>query len=124
LSGIFLLVLPVLQAITFLMLQSNACSSNPLVDDPPEMVDEQVYSLLLSSVYNDKCEWGLGMTLNVVSVVCWFLTGLTVCCAGERRRGRKVSNDTQEGKQPKKRAAAENVDEEDNPETGMFCGCF
>jgi len=120
-TGIFLLVLPILQAMSFLLLQSNACSSNPFVDDPPEMVDEQVYSLLLSSVYSDKCEWGLGMTLNAVSVVCWFLTGLTFCCVGERRRGRAVSNDTQERKQSKKRAMAEKVDEEDDPETGMFC---
>jgi len=106
--GVFGLVLPILQGMSFLFLDSNACTSNPLVDDVPSTMNEQVYLQLLKTVYNSQCDWSWGMHLNYVSVVFWFLTGVALC--GARRRKGEVSDEPE----------AKRKQSKDDEETGWF----
>jgi len=71
---LFAVVLTLFQGLTFLLLDSNACSTNPLqAIDPSSAWD---------GIYSDECEWSSASSANVVSVVCWFLAGLGMLAMG------------------------------------------
>lgn len=71
------------QGLTFLLLDSNACSTNPLLAaTPPAGFSNAAYTALIESVYEPECSWGAGMTTNVVATVCWFLAGTVMLVVG------------------------------------------
>lgn len=79
----FLVVLPLYQGLTFLLLNSNACSVNPLFGEPPPTsVSADVWNNFLSTVYEEDCSWSSGMTCNVIATVLWFLTGVAMKISG------------------------------------------
>jgi len=82
LAVLFVLVLTTLQALTFLLFDSNACTTNPLADDLPTDVTDAVWTVILATIYKPECEWSHGSTANVISVVCWFLTGISMLAVG------------------------------------------
>lgn len=85
LAALFLVVLPLFQGLTFLLLSSNACTTNPLVDELAleGSASDVVWKVYLATVYEPECEWSHGSTANVIAVVCWFLTGISMICLGE-----------------------------------------
>jgi hypothetical protein len=62
-----LLVLPFCQGLTFLILRSELCKDNPVLE-------------LLGGLglYSDQCELDTGGMLNIVATIVWFLAGLLV----------------------------------------------
>lgn len=76
----YLVVMPVFQGITFLLLESNLCKENPLID---------------LEVYTEDCQWGAGASANVVATVGWFLTGLVMLWMGAPTRPPRPPPETQ-----------------------------
>jgi hypothetical protein len=46
-------------------------------------------------IYVDDCQWGQGLTANVVSTVLWFLTGATMLVMGVPERQARPPPETQ-----------------------------
>jgi len=84
LAVIFALFLSLCQGLTFLLLDSNACTSNPLIEELPGdgYAADTIWTVLLTTVYKPECEWSTGSTANVLAVACWFFTGLSMLFVG------------------------------------------
>ena len=84
---LFAVVLTLFQGLTFLLLDSNACSMNPLEAISPTSEWDEIYS--------DECEWSSASSANVVSVVGWFLAGLGMLALGAPKRPPRAPAETQ-----------------------------
>lgn len=84
-SFMFLVILPIFQGLSFLLLESNACSSNPVLGvAPPSPIttDVNTWIALLNSVYESDCTWSKGMGCNVAATVLFFVTGALMLALG------------------------------------------
>jgi len=87
LAIIFIVVVTLFQGLTFLFLKSNACKDNLIVAQFENLGD--------GSLYPDECEWDEGSTTNVISVVLFFLTGVTMLILGVPVRPPRPPPETQ-----------------------------
>ena len=101
LAWMFILLLPFVQGLTFLLFSSNACTTNPLADDTPEGLTDEAWSLLLNNVYHSECDWSVGSTTNVLGIVAWFFTGILLLYS--RRDNQAVAEDGKEDKKKDKK---------------------
>lgn len=75
--GIFLMVFVTLfQGLTLLVFRSNLCERLPLLDESP------LYYALLVLLYPNSCVMAGGTIANIVSIIFWFLTGVTMIVFG------------------------------------------
>ena len=77
---LFGVILPLFQGLSFLLLSSNACGTNPLLSSNPsqDTVTNEEWIGWIRSLYPDEeCSWDVGMTMNVLSTVLYFGTA---CC--------------------------------------------
>jgi hypothetical protein len=83
LAGLYMVILPLFQGLTFLMLRSELCSSN---------------SPIFAAMEGDygSCQWNSGATANVFGIVLWFLAGVTMLKMGVPVRERRPPPETQE----------------------------
>jgi len=65
-----------MQALTFLLFQSNACTENPVV----ALIE---HTLNREDLYETKCSWDQGSTANVFATFLWFSTGIAMIYVGE-----------------------------------------
>lgn len=94
---LFLVIVTLFQGLTFLVLQSNACSVNPLLAEaPPGLVGQFAWETFIKTSYKSQCSWDAGSTTNVVAVVLWFLTGLAMLAVGVPTREPPGPVETQE----------------------------
>lgn len=81
----FLILIPLFQGLSFLLLDSNACNLNPLLNanPSPDTVDASTWAGWISAAYPDgDCAWDKGMSLNVAATVLYFVTALCMKWAG------------------------------------------
>ena len=69
LAGLFIVILPFLQGMTFLMLRSETCSG-----------DSRIFDFMDGSY--SGCEWNGGSTANVCGIVMWVLAGAVMLFSG------------------------------------------
>jgi hypothetical protein len=84
----FLILIPLFQGLSFLLLDSNACNLNPLLNanPSPDTVDASTWVEWISAAYpNGDCSWDTGMSLNVAATVLYFVTALCMKWAGNPR---------------------------------------
>jgi hypothetical protein len=93
-----LVILPLFQGLTFLILQSNACRDNAVVTS--------IGILQGVSSYSDECDWDAGSSANVAAVVLWFAAGMVMLTLGPPERDERSSSRTQEVKNNNTGAAA------------------
>jgi len=67
-AGLFLVMMPLYQGLTFLILDSSFCLNNT--------------ALASTGLYSGECQWGQGSTANVISVILWFFTGVSMLVLG------------------------------------------
>ena len=65
-----------LQALTFLLFRSNACTDNPVVASIEETLNRE-------DLYETKCSWDQASTANVFATFLWFSTGVAMIYVGE-----------------------------------------
>ena len=87
LAIIFIVVVTLFQGLTFLFFKSDACKDNLVVDQFETLGD--------GNLYPDECEWDEGSTANVLSVVLFFLTGVTMLILGAPVRPPRPPPETQ-----------------------------
>ncbi len=68
-AGLYMVILPLFQGLTFLMLRSELCSENSQIFD------------FMEGDYGG-CQWNGGSTANVCGVILWFLAGAAMLFAG------------------------------------------
>lgn len=83
LATFYCVFLTLFQGLTFLIYPSIFCTDNTLV-------------ALLGGSYNQKCQWGQGSTANVISVVLWFCTGVSMIIVGVPVKEARPPPETQE----------------------------
>ena len=94
---LFIVILTLFQGLTFLLLNSNACSENPLLAEaPPSGFAQDAWISFIDTAYKQDCTWDAGMTTNVVAVVSWFLTGVAMLAVGVPTRPPLEPAETQE----------------------------
>jgi hypothetical protein len=96
---IFLIILPLFQGLSFLLLSSNACKNNPLLsaNPSPDTVSNDVWAEWIQAAYpNDECSWDAGMTSNVISTVFYCVTALCMVFTGVPTRPPESPPETQE----------------------------
>jgi hypothetical protein len=69
--GVTFIVMSILQGCTLLVLESNVCLNNPLLQYL------EVEFPRIRENYADECEWGTGFKLGISAVVFWFLAGIS-----------------------------------------------
>jgi len=84
----FLILLPIFQGLTLLVVQSSLCTDNPLVE--LNIGDE-------AGTYDAECKLDMGSHINLISICLWFLTGLCMVYLGvphktEQKRRAKRRN--------------------------------
>lgn len=79
-ATICLLLVTPMQALTFLLFQSNACHENPVV----ELLEGNFGQP--GDLYDSECAWDSGSTANVFSVALWLATGSSMLVLGEPQR--------------------------------------
>lgn len=78
-----LAVLPLFQGLNFLILVSNACENNPVVNAVELLLgEEEEQAATAISVYTDSCSLGPGSVMSAIACVSWFLTGLYMLWVG------------------------------------------
>jgi hypothetical protein len=88
----FMVTVTVCQGLTLLLLQSTACSDNPLLFLPPPSLDgnivtQEIWRQFVLAVYGDEeCTWSSGMTCNVLALIGWFATGVLMLVIGAPER--------------------------------------
>jgi hypothetical protein len=80
----FSVLLTLFQGLEFLLLQSNACSMNPLLYDSSLATEN--WTERVDAMYGTDCEWSAGSTANVFAVLFWFLAGATMLWLGPPQR--------------------------------------
>lgn len=95
LFGVFL---PIFQGLSFLLLNSNACAINPLLSSnpSPETVTNDTWVEWINLLYPEECSWDVGMTMNVVATVFYFLTACCMLYTGVPTRPPQPPPETQE----------------------------
>jgi hypothetical protein len=94
---LFIVILTLFQALTFLVLTSSACSENPILSAAPTSTNSQnAGGTIANSAYKSTCTWGAGSNANVVAVVLWFLTGVAMLVVGVPVRPPPEPVETQE----------------------------
>lgn len=96
---LFLVLLPLFQGLSFLLLNSNACANNPLLsaNPSPDTITNDTWSEWVRTAYPDtECSWDVGMTANVVSTVLYFVTALFMIYTGVPTRPPQEPPQTQE----------------------------
>ncbi|GAX11394.1 hypothetical protein FisN_22Lh068 [Fistulifera solaris] len=81
LAGLYMVILPLFQGLTFFMLRSELCSNN---------------SPIFREGDYGSCQWNSGATANVFGIVLWFLAGATMLISGAPVRDRRPPPETQE----------------------------
>jgi hypothetical protein len=73
----FMVVLALLQGLSFLIFKSNACQGVPLAE---QLLGENrpFLAAFVFATYESECEWDSGSTANAVAVAMWFLTGCSM----------------------------------------------
>lgn len=69
LAGIYMVILPLFQGLTFLMLHSRMCSG-----------EARLFSFM--DEFYGECQWNSGSTANVFGIVLWFATGAFMLVSG------------------------------------------
>ncbi len=82
-AGLYMVILPLFQGLTFLMLRSELCSENSQIFDFME-------------VAYGGCQWNGGSTANVCGIILWFLAGAAMLFAGAPVRETSKPAETQE----------------------------
>lgn len=72
---VFICILTLFQGLGFLFLSSNACDASTLRGTFFE-------KLVVSTLYEQECEWDAGMTANIVATVFWFCAGALMVVMG------------------------------------------
>ena len=85
LAGLYMVILPLFQGLTFLMLQSEFCSGNGLFADFAEVEGEY-----------GSCQWNGGSAANVCGIILWFLAGAAMLFSGTPARKSPGPAETQE----------------------------
>jgi hypothetical protein len=75
--GIYL-ILTLFQGLTFLLLESDVCSSNPLLNMDPSNTSVADWQSFIDTIYPESCQWAGGMTCNVIATVFWFVTAIAM----------------------------------------------
>jgi len=70
-TGATLVLMPLVQGLTMLLLTSDVCTDNPVLN-----------VLKLSAFYNDDCSMSEGTYMSIVSTVSWFITGAMMAVYG------------------------------------------
>ena len=83
----FTVFLTMFQGLTFLIFSSNACDANSVT-----LTLQQRYNTLF---YEDECSWDSGSTTNVIAVVLFFLTGITMLISGPPKSPPSKPTETQ-----------------------------
>ena len=92
LAVMFGLICTILQGLTLWIFSSNACSENPLqFQEDPSLSGLDTWD----SVYESDCTWSGGSTANVISVICFLLTGLVMVKMGAPQRPPRAPVETQ-----------------------------
>jgi hypothetical protein len=68
--GVIFIVMSILQGCTLLVLESNVCLNNPLL----QYLEAE--KRLIRENYADECEWGAGFKLGITAVF-WFFAGVS-----------------------------------------------
>jgi hypothetical protein len=99
---LFLVLLPGLQGLTLLVLTSDVCKDNPVIENrfnqaiaaqsssntdsnsttPSSGINEDA----LRSIYDGDCEWDWGTYCNLLSMILFFLTGIIMLLMGPNTR--------------------------------------
>jgi hypothetical protein len=96
---LFLIILPLFQGLSFLLLNSNACAVNPLLsaNPTPDSISTENWTEWIKTAYpDDECSWDVGMTLNVCSTVLYFSTGCCMLYVGVPTRAPQAPPETQQ----------------------------
>ena len=83
LAGLYMVILPLFQGLTFLMLKSELCSGDALMFD------------FMEGDYG-SCQWNSGSTANVFGISLWFLAGTAMLFVGAPVRARREPAEIQE----------------------------
>jgi len=86
----FAITLTFFQGLTFLFLQSSACSDNPLYASGAQS------DAMTEQYYKDECTWDKGMSWNVAATILWFLTGVSMVIIGAPVRPERPPPETQQ----------------------------
>lgn len=79
-AAIYIILLTPMQALTFLLFDSNACRDNPVVAQLEEQAGR------VGDLYESDCAWDQGSTANVFGAALWLGTGLAMLWVGEPQR--------------------------------------
>ena len=79
-AAVYMLLLTPMQALTFLLFSSDACTDNPVVAQLEQQVGR------VGDLYESDCAWDQASTANVFGVALWLGTGLTMLWVGEPQR--------------------------------------
>lgn len=75
-------IMTLFQGLTFLLLDSEVCTSNPLEEylreNDANKTDEEWQNFIDAVYPTSSCQWAGGMTCNVIATVFWFVTALTM----------------------------------------------
>jgi len=85
LAGLYMVILPLFQGLTFIMLKSKLCTGNGVFFDFMEV----------GSSYG-SCQWNGGSSANVCAIILWFLAGVTMLFCGTPNCGSPEPAETQD----------------------------
>ena len=131
-AATYIVLLTLFQGLGFLIYRTNACEENPVAraftdeittyaeSEGIDTSQDPVFDFDAAKLWDDECSWDKGSSLNVVSVVCWFLAGLVMLALGPPTGGGEESTPVEQGKgeEQQEQPAAQEQEEEEVEEGG------